>query len=78
MTKRDNKVEFSLTWVALKLLGKDLYSHPWSAISELVANGIDARATEVYVHIDLSKGKENARLEIYDNGVGMDENGIQT
>lgn len=78
MTEKNSNIEFSLTWVALKLLGKDLYSHPWSAISELVANGIDARATEVYVHIDISQGKENARLEIYDNGAGMDENGINT
>ncbi|MGJ9454636.1 ATP-binding protein [Actinotignum sp. GS-2025c] len=68
--------KFSLTWDALKLLGKNLYSHPWSAISELVANGIDANAREVYVHLDMSKGKEHARLEILDNGVGMDETGL--
>lgn len=67
------KVDFSLTWIALKLLGKDLYSHPWSAVSELVANGIDAEASEVRVHIDLTKGKDSARLEIFDNGIGMDE-----
>lgn len=71
------KVDFSLTWIALKLLGKDLYSHPWSAVSELVANGIDADASEVRVHIDLSRGKEAASLEIFDNGVGMDEDDLK-
>lgn len=68
--------KFSLTWDALKLLGKNLYSHPWSAISELVANGIDAGAQTVYVHLDMSRGKEQARLEILDDGVGMDETGL--
>lgn len=62
---------FSMTWMALKLLGKNLYSHPWSAVSELVANGIDAKATQIYVHIDTSDGKDNARLEVLDNGIGM-------
>lgn len=68
--------KFSLTWDALKLLGKNLYSHPWSAISELVANGVDANAKKIFVHLDMSRGKEHARLEILDNGVGMDEAGL--
>lgn len=65
--------KFSLTWDALKLLGKNLYSHPWSAISELAANGLDANAKEVIVHLDMSLGKDKARLEVFDDGVGMDE-----
>ena len=41
------KVEFSFGWLALKLLGKSLYSNAWSAISELVANGFDANAKNI-------------------------------
>lgn len=69
--------EFSLTWDALKLLGKNLYSHPWSAISELAANGLDADAKEVVVHLDMSPGKDKARLEVFDNGAGMDAERLQ-
>ena len=47
------KVEFSFGWLALKLLGKSLYSNAWSAISELVANGFDAHANEVYIFLDV-------------------------
>lgn len=70
-------LEFGMTWNALKLLGKNLYSHPWSAVSELVANGLDAEATEIRVHLDLSKGKDRAILEVFDNGLGMNAEGIR-
>lgn len=71
MTESDDKVEFSFGWFALKLLGQNLYSNSWAAISELVANGFDAGAEDVYVHIDISD-KKRARIEILDNGSGMD------
>jgi hypothetical protein len=38
-TEREDVVEFSFGWFALKLLGQNLYSNSWTAISELVANG---------------------------------------
>lgn len=69
--------EFTFTWQALKLLGKSLYSNPWAAISELVANGFDANASTVYVLLDTSMGKDKAVLEVLDDGLGMDELGIQ-
>lgn len=69
--------QFSFTWQALKLLGKSLYSNPWAAISELVANGFDAGAETVQVLLDLSKGNGNATLEVLDDGHGMDEDGIK-
>lgn len=71
-----NKVNFSFGWLALKLLGKSLYSNAWSAISELVANGFDARAEKVYVYID-AIDRENAVIEIIDNGTGMSPSGIE-
>ena len=69
MNKTD-KVEFSFGWLALKLLGKSLYSNAWSAISELVANGFDAHANEVYVYLDVTN-KKDATIEIIDSGDGM-------
>ncbi|MBR6658154.1 MAG: ATP-binding protein [Oscillospiraceae bacterium] len=65
-----NRIEFNFTCYALKLLGHNLYSNPWTAISEIVANGIDAKAKNVYVLVDLFD-KEKAQIEIIDDGYGM-------
>lgn len=75
--KESNKMNFSFGWLALKLLGKSLYSNAWSAISELVANGFDAGAKNVYVYIDVSK-KDDATIELFDDGIGMNIEGIAT
>ncbi len=64
------KIPFNFTYFAMKLLGKNLYSNPWTAISEIVANGIDAQATNVYVLVDM-RNKEHAVVEIFDDGKGM-------
>ena len=66
----ENKIFFDLTYYALKLLGKNLYSNPWTAISELVANGLDSGASNVNVLIDISN-KQHSIIEIFDNGCGM-------
>lgn len=64
------KIPFNFTYFAMKLLGKNLYSNPWTAVSEIVANGIDAGADNVYVLIDMHN-KEKAVVEIFDDGTGM-------
>lgn len=69
--------EFTFSWLALKLLGRGLYSNPWSALSELVANGLDAGATQVYVSID-ARTKAAATIEIIDDGSGMSRQDIDT
>jgi signal transduction histidine kinase len=66
-----NKIYFNFSYKALKLLGDGLYSNPWTAISELVANGIDAEATKIYIHINMIN-KSSSIIEIFDNGYGMD------
>lgn len=76
MDSENGKIDFSFGWLALKLLGKSLYSNAWSAISELVANGFDAQAKNVYVYIDNSD-KSNSVIELFDDGTGMDESGMQ-
>lgn len=75
MSQKD-KVDFSFGWLALKLLGKSLYSNSWSAISELVANGFDAGASRVYVYLNIID-KANSTIEIFDNGTGMTRKEIE-
>lgn len=65
-------IDFSMTYLALKMFGKQLYANMSAAIAELVANGLDANAEEVYVHMDI-RDKSNATIAIYDNGDGMDD-----
>ena len=64
------RIPFNFTYFAMKLLGKNLYSNPWTAISEIVANGIDANADNVYVLVDM-RDKAHAIVEIFDDGKGM-------
>ena len=66
----EQKIPFNFTYYAMKLLGKNLYSSPWTAISEIVANGIDAGANNVFVYVNMSD-KEHAIVEIFDDGQGM-------
>lgn len=66
----ENRISFNFTYYAMKLLGKNLYSNPWTAISELVANGIDSGAENVHVLVDM-RDKEHAVVEIFDDGHGM-------
>ncbi len=72
-----DEATFTFSWLALKLLGRGLYSNPWSALSELVANGLDAGATEVRVYVD-ARNKSNATVEVIDNGTGMSRADINT
>lgn len=70
MKSKNDRLPFSFGWLALKLMGKSLYSNAWSAISELVANGFDANAKNVYVLVD-AVNKKRATIEIFDDGDGM-------
>lgn len=66
----ENQIEFNFTYFALKALGNSLYSNPWVAVSELVANGLDAGAKNVKVLIDI-RDKKHSTIEIFDDGCGM-------
>ena len=76
MQNTDNQIYFNFSYFALKLLGKNLYSNPWSAISELVANGLDAQASTVKLYINMSD-KAHSTIEILDNGTGMNYNDLE-
>ena len=66
----ETQIPFNFTYYAMKLLGRNLYSNPWTAISEIVANGIDAKAPEICVLVDM-RNKDQSIIEIFDNGYGM-------
>jgi len=70
MQNTQDSIQFNFSYYALKLLGKNLYSNSWSAISELVANGLDAQASSVRLFINMID-KEHSTIEILDNGTGM-------
>lgn len=70
MQNTENTIYFNFSYFALKLLGKGLYSNHWTAIAELVANGLDAQADSVKIYINMTN-KEHSVIEIMDNGTGM-------
>lgn len=72
-----DSAEFTFSWLALKLLGRGLYSNPWSALSELVANGLDAGARNVHIFID-ARNKADATVEVLDDGSGMSREDLNT
>lgn len=72
----DNAIYFDFSYAALKLLGKNLYSNAANAISELVANGLDAKAKNVYVYIDMSDKEHSiirVLLKVYEVLNGKDD-----
>lgn len=69
-------IPFTMNYFALKTFGKQQYSNVWAALSELVANGFDAGANNVYLFIDMSD-KRRAIVEIVDDGSGMDEDDLR-
>lgn len=58
------------------MFGKQLYANMSAAIAELVANGLDANAQNVYVYMDI-KDKNNSTIAIFDDGDGMDEDTLR-
>ena len=69
-------INFTMNYYALKTFGRQQYSNAWAALSELVANGFDAGATNVYLYINMVN-KHNSTIEIIDDGSGMDENDLR-
>ncbi len=67
-----NDYKFTFGYLALKMLGKTLYSNPFAALSELIANGFDAKANKVWVYIDIRE-KSRSEIVVIDNGFGMSD-----
>lgn len=64
--------KFSLGYYAIKMLGKNLYSNPFAALSELIANGFDAGAKKVWVSLDV-RDKKKSKISVIDDGSGMSD-----
>lgn len=69
-------IPFTMNYYALKTFGRQQYSNAWAAISELVANGFDAGALNVWLYIDMVD-HSSATIEIIDNGCGMNEGDLK-
>src|SRR3989344_4881161 len=54
-------------------LGKNQYSNPISALTELVCNSFDADATEVQIQVNENELKGLKDIVIADNGNGISE-----
>ncbi len=67
--------KFTFGYVALKMLGKTLYSNPFAALSELIANGFDAKANKIWIYLDI-RNKQKSIVEVIDNGYGMSDSDI--
>ena len=63
MAEKEN-IQFTMNYQALKMFGRQQYSNAWAALSELVANGFDAGATDVYVYIDMQNKEMHITLQI--------------
>lgn len=70
-------IEFTMNYHALKMFGRQQYSNVWAALSELVANGFDAGADNVYLFIDM-RNKKKSIIEIIDDGSGMNEEDLRS
>lgn len=57
------------------MLGKTLYSNPFAALSELIANGFDAYADKAWVYIDI-RDKRKSKMVVLDNGKGMTDSDV--
>ena len=70
----DNKIRVELSNSLVSLLSEQLYQSPLKAIEELVVNSYDADAR--LCRISVSTGGENEHVAIFDDGTGMDHQGL--
>lgn len=71
----ENQYKFTFGYLALKMLGKTLYSNPFAALSELIANGFDAKGDTVWVYLDIRE-KAQSKVVVIDNGLGMTDSDV--
>src|SRR5690606_39023373 len=91
MTNNTIKIPFKVSARAGKLLGRENFSNPEGAITELVKNSYDADAENCFVFFDipiiekkdendkiyLVPDKENSIIYIIDNGDGMERDIVE-
>ncbi len=72
MTNQTIKIPFKVSARAGKLLGRENFSNPEGAITELVKNSYDADASEIIITFEATADKR-LLLSVEDNGHGMKE-----
>lgn len=70
-------IEVTLSNDLARLLSQQLYSSPLKAIEELVVNAYDADASECRVFVPAPSDTARRFVLIYDNGTGMDYDGLK-
>ena len=70
----DRTIKVELSYSLVRLLSEQLYQSPLKAIEELVVNSYDADAKTC--HISVSTTGESDHVVIYDDGKGMDHQGL--
>lgn len=68
-----NAYTFNISLSILNHLGRNLYRSLITVLGEAISNSWDADASNVYISID----KDNSRLTIVDDGIGMDSDSFQ-
>ena len=71
-----DKLEVTLSNEIVQLLSEQLYRSPLKAIEELVVNAYDADATECRIFVPLPSDNANRFIVVFDNGIGMDYDGL--
>lgn len=69
---QSRKLRFEPGARAIIQMGEELIGHPTTAINELVKNGYDADATEVYIYFHYNQEITKSFILIIDDGLGMD------
>ncbi len=71
-----DRVQVSASNELIQLVSEQLYQSPLKAIEELVVNAYDADASECYVYVPLPSDFDQNYAIVFDNGIGMDYEGL--
>lgn len=77
MRRESNKNFFQPRARLLILLGDTLIKNENIALLELIKNSFDADSRKVKVRLELGQNKQNSRIDVIDDGEGMDINIIE-
>jgi hypothetical protein len=75
-TQEGEKLSVTLSNELVQLLSEQLYQSPLKAIEELVVNAYDAAAKQCRVFVPSPSDQKRRFVVTYDNGFGMDYNGL--
>ncbi|MFZ2726452.1 MAG: sensor histidine kinase [Methylococcaceae bacterium] len=76
MAKTELRWKFDVS--TFRLLGRELITDRITALVELVKNAYDANATDVHIEFYAPTRKNNGKIIIQDNGIGMNQQDIAT